>query len=75
MCYNKKGYHYRARLIQDITQVYYEPENHAKCYKQVWVRHIYPRFGIGYRSYLNYLKVQPPVAVALEPTLFDMLTL
>lgn len=71
MSYNKKGYNYRARLIQEITHQYYEPENHARCYKQVWIRYIYPRFGIGYRAYLNYMRVQAPSVVVKEPTLFD----
>lgn len=56
MSYNKSGYNLRAKLIQQITAEYYEPENHSKCYKMVWIRHIYPRFGIGYRSYLSYIK-------------------
>lgn len=58
MAYNKKGYYLRARLIQEITARYYEPENHAKCYKQVWKTQIYPRFGICYRTYLKYCKAR-----------------
>jgi len=53
-----KGYYIRARLFQEITAEHYEPENHAKCYKQVWRKHIRPLYGIGYRTYLNYLKVE-----------------
>lgn len=60
MAYNKKGYYLRARVIQDITSRYYEPENHAKCYKQVWKTQIYPRFGICYRTYLTYCKAKEP---------------
>ena len=60
MAYNKKGYYLRARLIKEITAQYYEPENHAKCYKMVWKKYIYPRFGICYRTYLKYMKVQEP---------------
>lgn len=56
--YNKKGYNIRARTIQEITEKHYEPENQAKCYRQVWRKHIYPLLGIGYRSYLRYLKVE-----------------
>lgn len=59
MAYNKKGYFIRARVIRNITEMYYEPENHAKCYKMVWQKHIYPRFGICYRTYLRYLKAEP----------------
>lgn len=60
MAYNKKGYYLRARLIQEITARYYEPENHAKCHKQVWKTQIYPRFGICYRTYLKYCKAREP---------------
>ena len=60
MAYNKKGYYIRARVIQEITAQYYEPEIHAKCYKMVWKKYIYPRFGICYHSYLKYIKVQTP---------------
>ena len=58
MSYNKNGYYLRARMIRQITREYYEPENHSKCYKMVWKKYIYPRFGIGYRAYLNYLKAE-----------------
>lgn len=60
MAYNKNGYYLRARLIQEITARYYEPENHSKCYKQVWKTQIYPRFGICYRTYLTYCKANNP---------------
>lgn len=45
-----------ARTIQDITAQHYEPGNHAKCYKQVWKKYIYPRFGFCYITYLKYCK-------------------
>lgn len=61
MAYNKKGYYIRARLIQDITAKYYEPENQSKCYKMVWKTHIFPSFGISYRTYLKYCKVRQPL--------------
>lgn len=58
MAYNKKGYLQRAKMIQELAAQYYEPENHAKCYKAVWKRHIFPQFGICYNTFLNYLKVE-----------------
>lgn len=60
MAYTKRGYFLRAKLIQAITAEHYEPENHARCYKMVWQKYIYPRFGICYRSYLTYLKAEEP---------------
>lgn len=58
MAYNRKGYNIRARRIQEITAEHYEPENHAKCYKMIWKKHIYPAFGMCYDTYLKYLKVE-----------------
>ena len=58
MAYNKNGYNQRAKAIQEITNQYYEPENQAKCYRQVWRKYIYPQFGVGYVSFLRYLKVK-----------------
>lgn len=60
MAYNRKGYYIRARKIQELTAEHYEVENHAKCYKAVWKKHIRPLFGIDYRTYLRYLKVRVP---------------
>jgi hypothetical protein len=75
MAYNRKGYNIRALRIQEITEEHYEPENHAKCYKQVWKKHVFPLFGIGYRSYLKYLKVEVEAELKQEDTrqlrLFD----
>lgn len=47
----------RARIqqIREITQKHYEEGNQSKCYRAIWRRHIYPAFGICYRTYLNYV--------------------
>lgn len=58
MAYNKRNYYKRAKAIQELTALYYEPERHDRCYKWVWKKHIQPLYGIGYRAYLNYLKVE-----------------
>ena len=60
MAYNKKGYFIRARMIQRIVEQNYEKENQAKCLKSVWRHFVYPQWGIGYRSFLKYTKVEPP---------------
>jgi hypothetical protein len=56
LAYNKKGYNIRAENIKRITEQYYEPENQSKCYKAVWRYHVFPLYGISYRSYLVYVK-------------------
>ena len=75
MAYNNKGYRIRAKRIKELTSIYYEPENQAKCYRQVWKQHIYPLYGIGYRSYLSYLResedLAKPQGDDLQLELFD----
>ncbi|CDN31552.1 hypothetical protein BN938_1465 [Mucinivorans hirudinis] len=53
---SSKGYEIRARNIAQITEQYYEKGRADRCLKQVWRRHIFPKFGIGYRAYLRYVK-------------------
>lgn len=52
----------RIKEIQKITQKHYETGNQSKCYRAVWKHHIYPVFGICYRTYLNYIST--PVKVS-----------
>lgn len=60
MAYNKRGYYLRARSIQQIAARHYEPGNQRKCLKSVWRRYIQPEYGLCYRSFLNYCKVELP---------------
>lgn len=60
MAYNKRGYYQRAEAIRQLTAQFYEPERHDRCYKWVWRRHIFPRYGICYNTYLTYLYAKPP---------------
>lgn len=52
----------RIKQIQEITQKHYEIGNQSKCYLAIWKKHIYPMFGICYRTYLNYIST--PVKVS-----------
>jgi hypothetical protein len=52
----QEGYKIRAELIREITRQNYEPGNQSRNYRMVWRYHVYPRFGIGYRAYLRYLR-------------------
>ncbi len=56
MAYNRKGYFRRAIAIKELAEQYYEPERHDRCWKAVWRRHIYPRYGICYDTFLTYLQ-------------------
>ena len=50
---------YKERMKRDIRLLvkrHYEPGNHMRCYKAVWRRYVYPKTGICYRTFLNYLK-------------------
>lgn len=50
-------------MIRAITAQHYESGNQARCYKAVWRQHIFPRFKICYRTYLNYLGIPTPSSV------------
>ena len=56
MEYDKTGYAIRMKNILDITRRHYVPESRDRCYKMVWRKYINPVYGIGYRTYLNYLR-------------------
>ena len=45
----------RIREVYEVTKQHYEEGNQSKCYKAVWRSHIYPKFGIGYMTYLKYI--------------------
>lgn len=50
----------RIREICDITREHYEAGNQSKCYHAVWRNYIEPRYGICYRTYLNYINEPLP---------------
>lgn len=64
----------RAEKIKALTALHYEAGNQAKCYRAVWRHWIEPEFGICYRTYLNYLGIDPDQDPDLrhdnQPTLF-----
>ena len=49
----------RIKEIQDIVRREYEPGNQQRCYKAVWRRFIFPRYGICYDTFLSYIGVRP----------------
>lgn len=50
----------RIREICEITKQHYEEGNQSKCYRAVWRKHIEPKYGICYRTYLNYINEPLP---------------
>lgn len=50
----------RIREICELTQEHYEPGNQSKCYRAVWRKYIEPKYGICYRTYLNYIGEPTP---------------
>ena len=46
----------RIQAVKKLAAKHYEEGNLAKCHKSVWRRFILPVYGIGYRTYLSYLK-------------------
>ena len=52
----RRSYLIRIREVQQFALRYYEKGRHDKCYKQVWKKHVFPRFGINYNTFLRYMK-------------------
>nr|DAP66933.1 MAG TPA: hypothetical protein [Caudoviricetes sp.] len=48
----------RIEAVKKLAAKYYEEGNLARCHKRVWHRFILPVYGIGYRTYLSYLKTE-----------------
>lgn len=67
MSYNNYYKRLRVKAVQEFDKMYYEPENMAKCHKNVWKRLGCYIFGISYQCYLDYLKMDvsdvPPTPV------------
>lgn len=62
----------RIREVCEITREHYEVGNQSKCYKAVWRKHIFPRYGICYRTFLNYIgEPIPKESEKKQLTLFD----
>ena len=60
-----KGFRYkrplcRIREVCEITREHYEEGNQSKCYRAVWRKYIEPKYGICYRTYLNYINEPLP---------------
>lgn len=59
-----KGFFIMVRNIQQIDKQHYAPY-HDSCHKMVWRKYIYPVYGIGYRTFLKYLKIKLPDELSL----------
>lgn len=49
----------RLKAIEKVAKVikaHYEPQNHAKCYKQIWRNFIRPEMGLSYPTFVRYIK-------------------
>lgn len=75
MAYNKKGYAQRAKILQELTDLHYEPERQDRCKAAIWRIYVERQFGICYLTYLKYLQYQPekedPPQEFEQLTLFD----
>ena len=48
----------RIHAVKKLAAKHYEEGNLSNCHKIVWLRFILPVYGIGYRTYLSYLKTE-----------------
>lgn len=72
MAYNKSGYIQRAKALQELTALHFEPERQDRCKKAIWRRYVRDQYGICYNTYLAYLNYRPKVIKndLKHPTLF-----
>ena len=49
----------RVKLVCEIVNQHYEAGVLRKCYKAVWREHVYPRYPMCYRTFLNYVSTPP----------------
>lgn len=49
----------RIKEIQNIVKREYEPGDQQRCYKAIWRKFVYPRYGVCYDTYLSYIGVKP----------------
>lgn len=47
----------RAERARELMRLHYEKGNQARSLKQVWRRYAGPEMGIGYRTFLKYVKL------------------
>lgn len=47
----------RARRMRETVEHNYEPGRQDRCLYWVWRTHVWPVWGIGYRTFLFYLKI------------------
>lgn len=48
----------RAKAAQRIAAQHYEVGVQAKSLKAIWQRHIYPKWGICYATFLKYMRLK-----------------
>lgn len=60
----------RIKNVCAIVRQHYEEGNHARCYKAVWKKYVYPIYPMSYRTFLSYLNV-PPNPSSPQLQLFD----
>lgn len=63
----------RIREVCAIAREHYEAGNQSKCYRAVWRNFIEPKYGICYRTFLNYINEPlPKEPENKQLTLFDL---
>ncbi len=66
------GVSYRKR-VADINQIYSEHLQSGLSNREIWLRYVYPVFGISERTFYNILNAPAisPIEVYEEPSLFN----
>ena len=62
----------RIKEIRKLANELYEPGNQSRCYRAVWRKYIEPKYGMCYRTFLNYLgEPMPQEPEHKQLSLFD----
>lgn len=73
MSRRRRGISYKMRVLE-INRIYGEHVQSGLSNREIWVRYIYPVYGISERTFYNMLNASVPTARPAEdsyPTLFD----
>jgi hypothetical protein len=69
----RRGVSYKKRVLE-VNRIYGEHVPTGLSNREIWVRYIYPVYGISERTFYNILNASVPSAIPTDenlPSLFD----
>lgn len=65
MAKKRRGVSYQKRA-QDVNRIYDEQAKLGLSNREIWLRHVWPKYGISERTFYNLLKASLKPEVQLE---------